>query len=47
VLAQVVTVKQYRIPRVEEEITQTTQAFQQVGIVKEAMTTFNNPIWPV
>lgn len=32
--------------RGEEEIAQTVQALQQVGIVKETMTAFNNPIWP-
>ncbi|KAK4807171.1 hypothetical protein QYF61_024291 [Mycteria americana] len=35
------------VPTKVEEITQTIQALQQVGIVKETMTAFNNPIWPV
>lgn len=46
-LAKVVTVKQYCIPGGKEEIIQTIQALQQVGIVKETMTAFNNPIWTV
>lgn len=44
--AKVVNVKQYPIPGGEEEITQTIQALQQVGI-RETMTALNNPIWPV
>lgn len=41
---KVVTVKQYHIPGGKEEIIQTIQTLQQVVIVKETMTTFNNPI---
>lgn len=43
--AKVVNVKQYCILGGEEETTQTIQARQQVGIITETMTAFNNPIW--
>ncbi|XP_051944520.1 uncharacterized protein LOC127616755 [Hippocampus zosterae] len=44
---ETVSLKQYRIPGGQEEITATIKEYLEAGVLKPVTTKWNNPLWPV
>lgn len=44
---KIVSMKQYRIPGGQEEITATIKEYLEAGVLKTTTTQWNNPLWPV